>query len=75
MKREHLIEDMTAEIDRLEMERQRVQSMVDGWPEGNSSLSSGRIYVGMALTSVLQAQHSIRHAIEIAKLNDSKNEQ
>lgn len=65
-----LIKSLTDEIDRLELERQRVQDMADNWSPAEAH---GRNYVGMAITSIAMAQHNIKHALDIEKQRISRN--
>lgn len=56
-----VIEQLRGEIDRLELERQRLQYLSDCSAEGSQT----KLYIGQAIASVIQAQRSIHHVITI----------
>lgn len=63
-----VLDQLHGEIDRLELERQRIQYLCDCSAEGTQT----KVYLSVAIASVIQAQRSIHHVIVINTTDASK---
>lgn len=62
------IDQLREEVDRLELERQRIDWITQKAEKGTQT----RLYLGLASASLIQAQRNIHHVIELNTPKESK---